>query len=45
MFKRDLGEIIQKGRNTKIAGDTRLGTFADLFEGYVHHLRSADKCS
>ena len=32
MFNRDFADMIQKGRSIKIAGDTRPGTVADLFE-------------
>ena len=35
VFKRDFADVIQKGRSIKIAGDTRPGTVADLFEAYV----------
>ncbi len=35
IFKRDFADVIQKGRSIKIAGDTRPGTVADLFEAYV----------
>ena len=35
VFKRDFADMIQKGRSIKIAGDTRPGTVADLFEAYV----------
>ncbi|PPJ46411.1 site-specific integrase [Rhizobium sp. KAs_5_22] len=45
IFKRDFADVIQKGRSIKIAGDTRAGTVADLFEGYVAALKSADKPS
>ena len=37
--------MIQKGRNIKIAGDTRPGTVADLFEAYVQYLKDAGKSS
>jgi hypothetical protein len=33
----------QKGRSIKIAGDTRSGTVADLFDAYVTHLKASDK--
>ncbi|MDE8530010.1 hypothetical protein PCJ27_28420, partial [Klebsiella pneumoniae] len=36
---------IQKGRSIKIAGDTRPGTVADLFEAYVAHLKASEKSS
>ena len=39
-FKRDFADVILKGRSIKMAGDARPGTVADLFEGYVNHLRS-----
>lgn len=45
IFKRDFADVIQRGRSIKIAGDTRPGTVADLFEGYVEHLKTADKPS
>src|SRR5580704_14166125 len=45
VFKRDFAEVIQKGGSIKVAGDTRPGTVADLFEAYVNHLRSAGKPS
>ena len=45
VFKRDFADIIQKGRSIKIAGDTRPGTVADLFEAYVQHLKSNAKMS
>jgi integrase len=45
VFKRDFAEVIQKGRSIKMAGDTRPGTVADLFEGYVDHLQKAGKPS
>jgi hypothetical protein len=41
VFKRDYAVVIQKGRSIKIAGDTRPGTVADLFEAYVESLRDA----
>jgi len=37
--------MIQKGRSIKIAGDTRPGTVADLFEAYVQYLKDAGKMS
>src|ERR1700730_6109439 len=40
VFKRDFAEVIQKGRSIKVARDTRPGTVADLFEGYVDHLQT-----
>ncbi|MCB1393060.1 site-specific integrase [Nitrobacter sp.] len=45
VFKRDFAEMIQKGRSIKIAGDTRPGTVADLFEAYVASLKQAGKPS
>ncbi len=45
VFKRDYADVIQKGRSIKIATDTRPGTVADLFEGYVASLNAASKPS
>ncbi|UJW73564.1 tyrosine-type recombinase/integrase [Rhizobium sp. SL42] len=45
IFKRDFADVIQKGRSIKIATDTRPGTVADLFEGYVAALKAASKPS
>lgn len=45
VFKRDFADIILKGRSIKNAGDARPGTVADLFEGYVKHLRNENKSS
>jgi integrase len=45
IFKRDFADVIQKGSSIKIAGDTRPGTVADLFEAYVAALKAADKSS
>jgi hypothetical protein len=45
IFKRDFADMIQLGRSIKIAGDTRPGTVADLFEAYVEHLKSNNKSS
>ncbi len=45
VFKRDYADVIQKGRSIKIATDTRPGTVADLFEGYVASLKTANKPS
>ena len=39
IFKRDFADMIQRGRSIKIAGDTRPGTVADLFEAYVQYLK------
>src|SRR5258707_2821101 len=45
VFKRDYADVIQRGSSIKIAGDTRPGTVADLFEGYVAHLKDEGKSS
>ncbi|WP_119304757.1 tyrosine-type recombinase/integrase [Dongia deserti] len=45
IFKRDFADMIQRGRSIKIAGDTRPGTVADLFEAYVEHLKSNNQSS
>jgi integrase len=45
LFNRDFADMIQKGRSIKIAGDTRPGTVADLFEAYVAHLKESGKSS
>lgn len=45
IFNRDFAELIQKGRSIKIAGDTRPGTVADLFEAYVAYLKEGGKSS
>ena len=45
VFTRDFADMIQKGRSIKLAGDTRPGTVADLFEAYVAHSKSAAKSS
>jgi len=45
IFKRDFAEVILKRSSIKIAGDTRPGTVADLFEGYVGYLKDAGKSS
>ena len=45
VFARDFADLIQKGRSIKIAGDTRPGTLADLFEAYVQYLKDAEKPS
>ena len=45
LFRRDYADAIQKGRSIRIAGDTRPGTVADLFEAYVASLKAADKPS
>ena len=44
-LSRDFADMIQKGRSIKIAGDTRPGTVADLFEAYVAHLKASGKSS
>jgi integrase len=43
VFARDFADL--KGRSIKIAGDTRPGTVADLFEAYVQYLKDAEKPS
>ena len=45
VFKRDFADVILKGSSIKIAGDTRPGTVADLFEAYIAALKSAGKSS
>ena len=45
VFNRDFANNIQRGRSIKIAGDTRPGTVADLFEAYVAHLKESGKSS
>ena len=45
VFTRDFADMIQKGRIIKIAGDTRPGTVADLFEAYVADLKASGKPS
>lgn len=45
VFNHDFAERIQKGRSIKIAGDTRPGTVADLFEAYVAYLKDGGKPS
>ncbi|MBV5266031.1 tyrosine-type recombinase/integrase [Pinisolibacter aquiterrae] len=45
VFNRDFAERIQKGRSIKIAGDTRPGTVADLFDAYVAYLKDGGKPS
>ena len=45
VFKRDYADAIQKGRSIKMAGDTRPGTVADLFEAYVASLKAAGRPS
>jgi hypothetical protein len=43
VFTRDFADTIQKGRSIKIAGDTRPGTVADLFDAYVAQLKSIEQ--
>lgn len=45
IFQRDYASTIQKGASIKMAGDTRPGTVADLFEAYVESLKAAGKPS
>jgi integrase len=45
IFRRDFADAISTGRSIKSAGDARLGTVADLFSGYVNHLRAENKPS
>jgi integrase len=45
VFNRDFADLIQKGRSIKVAGDTRPGTVADLFEAYVAQLKASGKSS
>ena len=45
VFRRDYAEVIQRGSSIKVAGDTRPGTVADLFEAYVEHLKAGGKPS
>jgi integrase len=45
IFKRDFAGVILKGSSIKIAGDTRPGTVADLFDAYVENLKKSDKSS
>jgi integrase len=45
IFKRDFAAVILKGSSIKVAGDTRPGTVADLFEAYVKNLKEAGKSS
>jgi integrase len=45
IFQRDYAGIILKRRSIKLAGDGRLGTVADLFEGYVRSLKRENKSS
>ena len=43
VFKRDYADMIQKGRSIKVAGHTRPGTVADLFEAYVQYLKRREQ--
>jgi len=45
IFARDFANVIQKKRSIKIAGDARIGSVADLFDGYVQSLKDAGKPS
>jgi len=45
LFNRDYAASIQKGASIKVAGDTRPGTVADLFEAYCDSLEAAGKRS
>src|SRR5579862_8935649 len=45
IFQRDFAERILKRKTIKLAGDTRPGTVADLFEAYVQYLKDAGKPS
>lgn len=45
VFKRDFADVIRRRSSIKSAGDTRAGTVADLFEGYVKHLKETEKSS
>ena len=45
VFNRDFADVIQIGRSIRIAGDTRPGTVAELFEAYVTYLKEAGKPS
>lgn len=45
IFKRDFSGVILTRRSIKVAGDTRPGTVADLFDGYVRHLKDSGKPS
>lgn len=45
VFERDFAGAINKGLSIKVQGDTRPGTVADLFDGYVDHLKSQGKMS
>ena len=45
IFHRDFAQVIQRGASIKTASDTRLGTVGDLFDGYIRHLKNAEKSS
>ena len=45
VFERDFSGTINKGVSIKVTGDTRPGTVADLFDGYIDHLRYKNKMS
>jgi integrase len=45
IFQRDFADIILQRRSIKIASDARPGTVADLFDGYVAHLKRSGKPS
>jgi integrase len=45
LFERDYALPIQRGSSIKVAGDTRPGTVADLFEAYTDALKGAGKPS
>jgi integrase len=45
IFERDFANVIQKRVTIRAAADTRAGTVKDLFEGYVAHLKAAEKRS
>jgi hypothetical protein len=45
VFRRGYADLIQKGRSIKIATDTRPGTVADLFEGYIDNLKETGESS
>ena len=45
LYERDFADAIQTGRSIKVLADARAGTVADLFEGYVDHLKASGKVS
>ncbi len=45
IFQRDFAQIILKRSSIKVAADARPGTVADLFDGYVQHLKYEGKSS